>query len=655
MRIPKDFFRPLAVGAPAAAPRDPVPAVADDPLLPAVATRRWWRRCPTSPPKVDVLLGQPRGRRPGRRQGGGPRRPGRGRQERRLRRHPALDPGQLARLAVGRSTTSPPLVTEVGDKLDVIMIPKVEGPEDIHYVDRLLAQLEAKAGLTEPLLVHAILETARGVANVEEICAASAPHAGPVARPGRPRRQPAHEDHPRRRRPPRLPGAPGPRSTTTSTRPRATYQQDLWHYTIARMVDACVANGILPFYGPVRRHQGRRGLRGPVPQRLPARLRRRLEPAPGADRHRQAGVLAPTRPTWPTPSEVIEAMGDGTGAVHARREDGGRRLGEAVPGDRRPGPAARRPRPRAGRALRLLTGAEADGMTDRRSPPPPLGPLHARRQRAGPREGQGPRRRRPDPRPRGRRGPRRQGRGPRPGRAPPPRPATTAARRSPSGSTASTPRGTPTTSRAAAEAGPAAVVVPKVNSVADVARHREGASRPAAPPTTPGSGPWSRRRSPCSHAEEIAARQRAPRRAGDGHQRPRQGAARRARPRPPAAAHRPRPVPARRPRRRQGHPRRRLQRHQGRRRASRPSASRAASWASTARPSSTRARSSRPTACAPRAPTSVDDARGAHRRLRGGHAEGKGVVTYNGRMIENLHVDNARRTLAVADAIAARG
>ena len=63
----------------------------------------------------------------------------------------------------------------------MIMIPKVEGAEDIHYVDRLLAQLEAKAGLTEPLLVHAILETARGVANVEEICARQPPHAGPVA------------------------------------------------------------------------------------------------------------------------------------------------------------------------------------------------------------------------------------------------------------------------------------------------------------------------------------------------------------------------------------------------------------------------------------------------------------------------------------------
>jgi len=65
------------------------------------------------------------------------------------------------------------IVSEAGDQLDVIMIPKVEGPEDIHYVDRLLAQLEAKAGLKKPLMIHAILETARGVSNVEEICAAS--------------------------------------------------------------------------------------------------------------------------------------------------------------------------------------------------------------------------------------------------------------------------------------------------------------------------------------------------------------------------------------------------------------------------------------------------------------------------------------------------
>ena len=31
---------------------------------------------------------------------------------------------------------------------------------------------------------------------------------------------------------------------------RAFYQQDLWHYTIARMVDACLSNGLRAFYGP---------------------------------------------------------------------------------------------------------------------------------------------------------------------------------------------------------------------------------------------------------------------------------------------------------------------------------------------------------------------------------------------------------------------
>ncbi len=65
------------------------------------------------------------------------------------------------------------LVPEIGDRLEVVMVPKVEGPWDIHYVDRLLAQLEAKHGLERPILVHAILETALGVTNLEEIAAAS--------------------------------------------------------------------------------------------------------------------------------------------------------------------------------------------------------------------------------------------------------------------------------------------------------------------------------------------------------------------------------------------------------------------------------------------------------------------------------------------------
>ena len=50
------------------------------------------------------------------------------------------------------------------------MLPKVEGPWDVHYLDQLLAQLEAKHALSKPILIHAILETAQGVDNVAAIC-----------------------------------------------------------------------------------------------------------------------------------------------------------------------------------------------------------------------------------------------------------------------------------------------------------------------------------------------------------------------------------------------------------------------------------------------------------------------------------------------------
>jgi malyl-CoA/(S)-citramalyl-CoA lyase len=141
------------------------------------------------------------------------------------------------------------LVSEIGDRLAVIMVPKVEGPWDIHYVDRLLAQLEAKAGLDRPILVHAILETALGVTNLEAIAAAS------------PRMQgmsfgPADLAASRRMKTTRVGGGhPGYRVISDPDpddpeAPRASAQQDLWHYSIGRMVDACTATGILPFYGP---------------------------------------------------------------------------------------------------------------------------------------------------------------------------------------------------------------------------------------------------------------------------------------------------------------------------------------------------------------------------------------------------------------------
>jgi malyl-CoA/(S)-citramalyl-CoA lyase len=145
------------------------------------------------------------------------------------------------------------LVPEIGDRLDVVMVPKVQGAEDIHYVDRILAQLEAKAGLDRPILVHAILETARGVANVEEIAGASPRMQGlslgpaDLAADRRMKTTRVGGGHPGylvREDPPRVDGAANLEAR------RATYQQDLWHYTISRMVDACAMHGIYPYYGP---------------------------------------------------------------------------------------------------------------------------------------------------------------------------------------------------------------------------------------------------------------------------------------------------------------------------------------------------------------------------------------------------------------------
>ncbi len=311
MRSPKDFFRPLAVGAP-----DPVREIPVRPsrmihFFPA-SNPKMVAKVPDMATKVDVLLanledGVPAGDKEAARSG-------------------LVDVGK-AWQADGtqlwtrvNSLDSPwglddltTAVTEVGGALDVIMIPKVEGPEDIHFVDRLLAQLEAKAGLTEPLLVHAILETARGVANVEEICAAS------------PRMQglslgPADLAANRRMKTTRVGGGhPGylvrqDPGTEDENAPRPTYQQDLWHYTVARMVDACVANGILPYYGPF----------GDIKDTTACEDQFRnayLLGCVGAWSLHPVQIDIAKKVFSPDPDDVahaqrvIEAMGDGTGAV----------------------------------------------------------------------------------------------------------------------------------------------------------------------------------------------------------------------------------------------------------------------------------------------------------------------------------------------------
>ena len=311
MRSPKDFFRPLAVGAPEPLREIPFRPSRVIHFFPP-SNPKMVAKVPEIAPTVDILLanledGVPASDKEAARAG-------------LIEVARTADMGTTQLWTRVNSLDSPwglddltAAVLEAGEALDVIMIPKVEGAEDIHYVDRLLAQLEAKAGLTEPLMVHAILETARGVANVEEICAAS------------PRMQglslgPADLAANRRMKTTRVGGGhpgylvrqdPDPGDAEA---PRATYQQDLWHYTVARMVDACVANGILPFYGPF----------GDIKDTVACEDQFRnayLLGCVGAWSLHPVQIDIAKRVFSPDPADVehakkvIEAMGDGTGAI----------------------------------------------------------------------------------------------------------------------------------------------------------------------------------------------------------------------------------------------------------------------------------------------------------------------------------------------------
>jgi len=203
------------------------------------------------------------------------------------------------------------IVAAIGNKLDVVMLPKVEGPWDIHYLDQLLAQLEARHAIKKPILIHAILETAQGVNNVVDIATASprmhgmslgpadlaASRAMKTTRVGG-----GHPDY-------KVLADAGEQNTA-----RASFQQDLWHYTLAKMVDACAAAGIKPFYGPFGDFSD--------PQACEAQFRNAfLMGCVGAWTLHPSQVPIAKRVFSPEPAEIafakriLHAMPDGSGAV----------------------------------------------------------------------------------------------------------------------------------------------------------------------------------------------------------------------------------------------------------------------------------------------------------------------------------------------------
>ena len=244
MKLPRQFFQPLAIGAPAPMRDLPVRLERMIHFVPP-HMEKMRAKVPDIAKQVDVVLGNledaiPVEAKEAARAGF-------------IEMGKSVDFGQTGLWTRINALNSPwalddvtEIVGAIGNKLDVIMLPKVDGPWDIHYLDQLLAQLEARHKIQKPILIHAILETAQGVNNVEAIATASPRMHGMSLGP-------ADLAASRAMKTTRV-GGGHPEykvlADAAGDAPRAVSQQDLWHYTIAKMVDACAAAGIKAFYGP---------------------------------------------------------------------------------------------------------------------------------------------------------------------------------------------------------------------------------------------------------------------------------------------------------------------------------------------------------------------------------------------------------------------
>jgi malyl-CoA/(S)-citramalyl-CoA lyase len=309
MKLPRNFFKPLAIGAPMPLRELPVRLERMIHFVPP-HIEKVRRKVPELIAQVDVVLGNledaiPSDAKEAARRGF-------------IEMAAACDFGRTGLWTRINALNSPwalddvvEIVGAVGNKLNVVMLPKVEGPWDIHYLDQLLAQLEARHRLTKPILIHAILETAEGVQNVASIATASPRMHGISLGP-------ADLAASRAMKTTRVGGGhPDYKVLADSSgegHERAAFQQDLWHYTTAKMVDACAACGIKPFYGPFGDFSD--------PLACEAQFRNAfLMGCAGAWSLHPAQVPIAKRVFSPDPAEVgfakriVAAMPDGTGAV----------------------------------------------------------------------------------------------------------------------------------------------------------------------------------------------------------------------------------------------------------------------------------------------------------------------------------------------------
>ncbi len=138
------------------------------------------------------------------------------------------------------------IVEKAGDRLDQIMIPKVGNAKDIYTVDAIISGIEQAKGRTKPLKLEAIIETAAGLANINEIASSSprmvalslgaADYAASMGMA--------------------TTGIGGTQenyymlSNESAGQQRTMFYADPWHHVTVAIVAACRTHGLLPVDGP---------------------------------------------------------------------------------------------------------------------------------------------------------------------------------------------------------------------------------------------------------------------------------------------------------------------------------------------------------------------------------------------------------------------
>ena len=138
------------------------------------------------------------------------------------------------------------VLEQCGDRLDLIMIPKVGTAADVYAVDMLVTQIEAAKGRRKRIGFELIIETALGMANIDEIATASSRneslHFGVADYAASTKAQTTGI------------GGPNPSygvlTDKDGDKPRDYHWGDMWHYATARMVVAARAAGLRPVDGP---------------------------------------------------------------------------------------------------------------------------------------------------------------------------------------------------------------------------------------------------------------------------------------------------------------------------------------------------------------------------------------------------------------------